>query len=138
MMKSSSRRRSVLFVLCLCGLALTVAGCFLLPNRPPVASFVVHYNVTEDVMVVDLDASASSDPDGDAISSYMWTFGDQDTQIITPLTVSATVNVDVLRVRYPDENDYTITLLVIDERGAASAPVSQTIMLPIIVVDPTQ
>lgn len=138
MLSSSSRRRASLSLLVFLGMGLVLTGCFLLPNRPPLAAFTVHYNVTEDIMVVDLDASQSSDPDGDAITSYMWTFGDQDTQIITPLTVSATVPVEVLRVRYPDEDEYTITLLVIDERGAASVPVSQTIMLPVIIVDPTQ
>jgi len=125
-------------MLLLCGIVLIITGCFLLSNRPPVGSFVVHYNVTDDVLVVDLDASTSSDPDGDAITTYMWNFGDPDTQIITPLTISAAVNVDVLRVRYPDENTYTIELVVVDERGAPSEPVNQTIALPAIVVEPTQ
>ena len=80
------------------GSALTlVAGCFLL-SRPPTASFVVHYNVTEDPLVVDLDASASSDPDGDAIAAYMWTFGDN-VEILTPLDYTRLVTVPVLRVR---------------------------------------
>ncbi len=130
-----SRTRIVLCALVLGVLIGTLSGCFLFPNRPPVASFTVVYDVTEDPMVVDLDASLSSDPDGDAISSYLWTFGD-DVEILTPLDYTKAVAVPVLRVRYPDENTYKIELLVIDERGAASDPVSQDITLPNIPVEP--
>ena len=129
MLKSSIRRAGSAALL-LCCLAALLTGCFLLPNRPPVASFDVVYNVDlEDAMVVDLDATLSSDPDGDAITSYMWTFGDNAT-ILTPLDYTASVNVPVLRVRYPDEHVYTVQLLVIDERGAASDVVTHTITLP--------
>ena len=136
MLKSSVWRAwlAALFLCCLLG---AVVGCFLLPNRPPVASFVVEYDVDlEDAMVVDLDASTSSDPDGDAISTYMWTFGD-DVDIITPLDSTKTVNVPVLRVRYPDAYVYNIQLLVIDERGAASVPVTHQIILPYVPIGPT-
>ncbi|MEE8594183.1 MAG: PKD domain-containing protein [Candidatus Bipolaricaulota bacterium] len=130
MMKSSAWRAwlAVLFLCCLFG---TVVGCFLLPNLPPVASFVVVYNVTEDPMVVDLDASTSSDPDGDAIASYSWTFGD-DVDILTPLTESKKVYVPVIRVRYPDSYVYTIQLLVTDddEDPRQSELIEQTITLP--------
>ena len=137
MMLKSSAWRAWLAALFLCCLLGAVVGCFLLPNRPPVASFEVKYDVDlEDAMVVDLDASTSSDPDGDAISTYMWTFGD-DVDIITPLDFSKSVNVPVLRVRYPDSYEYTIQLLVIDERGAASDPVTQQIILPYVPIGPT-
>ena len=135
MLKSSAWRK-YLAALCLCCLAAALTGCFLLPNRPPVASFVVLYNVEADVLIVDLDASTSSDPDGDAITSYMWTFGDN-VEIVTPLDYSKTVDVPLMRVRYPEENSYQIQLLVIDERGAASAPATQQITLPNIPVGPT-
>ncbi len=135
-MLKSSTRRTGLVTLLLCCLAASLTGCFLFPNQPPVASFVVVYNVVEDAMVVDLDATTSSDPDGDAIASYMWTFGD-DVDILTPLHLSKTVTVPVLRVRYPDSYEYTIQLLVIDERGAASDPVTQLIILPNIPMEPT-
>lgn len=107
-----------------------VAGCFLL-SRPPTASFVVVYDVTEDPLVVDLDASSSSDPDGDAIAAYMWTFGD-DVEILTPLGYTTkVVTVPVLRVRYPFEGEYTIQLFVRDERGLTSeAGQQETIVLP--------
>jgi len=98
---------------------------------------VVIYNVTEDPMVVDLDASLSSDPNEDAIVSYMWVI-DDDVSFIDPLASSKTVPTPVLQVRFPDEGEYVIQLLVVDETGAMSPPVSQTITLPVIVVEPTQ
>jgi len=126
------RRIAVLAVLL--GALSLVAGCFLL-NRPPTASFVVH-NVADEPLVVDLDASSSSDPDGDAIAAYMWTFGD-DVEILTPLAYSKLVTVPILRVRYPVEGEYTIQLFVRDERGLTSeAGFSRTILLPNLPVEP--
>jgi len=113
-----------------------LSGCSLFP-QPPVAAFVVQYNVTADVMVVNLDATSSSDPNEDDIVSYMWAF-DDDVDIIAPLDYSTTVSTPILQVRFPDEGEYVIQLLVIDETGAMSLPVSQTILLPVIAVDPTQ
>jgi hypothetical protein len=131
-----SRARWVVGLALLVGVLALVAGCFLI-SRPPTASFVVVYNVTEDSLVVDLDASSSSDPDGDAIVAYMWTFGD-DVTILTPLDYSRLVTVPVLRVRYPTEGEYTIQLFVRDERGLTSeAGHEETILLPNIVVGPT-
>ena len=136
MLKSSVRRYGLAgCVLSLCIALLT--GCFLLPNRRPIASIIVHYNVTDDVMVVDLDGGTSSDPDDDHITSYMWTFGD-DVDIVSSLTYSKMMAIPVTRVRYPSEGTYIVELVVIDARGAASAPVAQTLILPSIVVDPTQ
>ena len=130
-MLKSSVRRIRLAALLLCCLATLLTGCFLLPNRPPVASFVVVYNVDlEDAMVVDLDARTSSDPDSDAITSYMWTFGDHMVTIPSPLDETATVSFPVLRVRYPNEGEFTIQLLVIDARNAPSEIATHTITLP--------
>ena len=129
-------RRATLAALSVGGLAVLLTACSLFP-QPPVASFVVEYNVTADFMVVDLNASSSSDPNGDAIVSYMWAF-DDDVNITSPLDHSKTLPTPLLQVRFPDEGEYVIQLLVVDETGAMSAPVSQTIMLPVIVVDPTQ
>jgi len=71
-----SKLRRYGLVLILLG-ALTVGGCFLFPNLPPEAAFIVNYNtVPGEPLVVVLDASASSSPDGDEIEAYMWTFGD--------------------------------------------------------------
>ncbi len=113
-----------------------LSGCSLFP-QPPVAAFVVEFNVTADPMVVNLDATSSSDPNEDNIVSYMWAF-DDDVAIIAPLDYSATVSTPILQARFPDEGSYVIQLLVVDETGAMSVPVSQTILLPVIVVDPTQ
>jgi len=115
-----------------------VAGCFLL-SRPPIASFVVHYNNTEDPLVVDLDASASSDPDGDEIATYWWTFGEAGVDTLTPLVhYTGRVDVPIIRVRFAFEGEHEVTLLVTDERGTnAEAVHSETIVLPNLPVGPT-
>ncbi len=116
-----------------------LTGCFDFLNRPPEAAFVVTYDVNpEDPLVVQLDASASTDPDGDAITTYQWIFGD-DVTILTPLALTKTVYVPVLLIRYPDESDQprTVQLLVIDERGKPSDPVSQQVIVPNVTVEPT-
>jgi len=116
--------------------ALAVGGCFLFPNLAPEAAFTVNYNtVQNEPLIVELDASASSSPDGDEIEAYMWTFGD-DVAIITPLDSTKTVLVKVLTVKYPVAREYTVTLAVREkprqagEPGKVSTPVSETIMLP--------
>jgi len=127
-------RRGTLAALSVGALMILLTACSLFP-QPPVASFVVEYNVTADVMVVDLNATTSSDPNEDAIVSYMWAF-DDDIDIIAPLDYSKTLPTPLLQVRFPDEGEYSITLLVVDASGSASAPVTQTITLPAIVVAP--
>jgi len=113
---------------------LAIGGCFLFPNLPPVASFEV-LPVPGEPLVVVLDASASSSPDGDEIEAYMWTFGD-DVDIITPLEETKTVTIPVITVKYPIEGEYTVTLAVREkprqagEPGKVSATVSKTITLP--------
>lgn len=129
-------RRATLATLSVGVLTVLLTGCSLFP-QPPVASFVVEYNVTADVMVVNLNASSSSDPNDDAIVSYMWAF-DDDVDVISPLDYSKTLSTPLLQVRFPDEGEYVIQLLVVDETGAMSAPLIQTITLPVIVVDPTE
>lgn len=114
------------------------SGCFLFRNRPPTAAFVVGYGVDEeDPMVVDLDATPSTDPDGDPIVDYLWTFGD-DVTILTPLAYTQLVQTPVLRVRYPTEGTYPVTLVVRDDKGASSEPVSGKVILPNIPVAPTE
>ncbi len=131
-----NRARWIAGLVALLGTLGLVAGCFLF-SRPPTASFVVLYNVTEDPLVVDLDASSSSDPDEHVITEYLWSFGD-DVDIVTPLEYSKLVTTPVLRVRYPFEGEYTILLFVRDETGTISeAGQTETIVLPSIAVDPT-
>jgi len=133
-----TRRRLWAAVAAVLGIGLVAGGCFLFPNRPPEAAFVVLYGVDpEDPLVVDLDATLSVDPDGDAIVAYQWVFG-EDVTLIAPEAYTQLVNTPTLRVRYPFEGTYQVTLAVRDERGADSQPVSQTLTLPNIPVEPTE
>jgi len=132
--------RTLRVVLCTAlaaSLLVLATGCFLLPNRAPVASFVIHYDIEADPMIVELDAQSSSDPDGDAITTYMWTFGSDDVVIPEPLASSKTVNTPVLLARYPFEGTYAVQLLVIDARGLASEVAHGTVVLPNPQVGPT-
>lgn len=74
-------------------------------NQPPVAAFIT----TQQGLVVNADASTSTDPDG-TISSYDWTFGDG--SIGTGKTASHT---------YAAAGTYTVKLTVTDNDGAASS-----------------
>ncbi len=124
-----SIRRCLCLAMCI-ATCVALSGCFLFPNRPPSAAFVARYGVTpEDPMVVDLDASVSTDPDGDSITRFMWAFSD-DLALVQPVDFSAVREVPVLRVRCPNEGAYTITLVVHDARGLGSTPVTQTIIVP--------
>ena len=131
-----SRRRGFLILATfLCVVAIT--GCELFLNRDPVAAFVVTYGVDPaDPMVVELDATVSSDPDGDPITAYLWTFGD-DVTILTPLEYSKLVQTPVIRTRYPHEGTYTVSLLVRDDHGNDSVPITGTVTLPNVPVAPT-
>lgn len=52
-----------------------LSGCFLLPNDPPVASFMASPGGGSAPLAVSFDASGSYDPDG-SVTSYRWSFGD--------------------------------------------------------------
>ena len=117
--------------------ALAVGGCFLFPNRPPVAEFAIVYNtVADEPLLVVLDASTSNDPDGDEIILYMWTFG-EDVDIITPLDFTKAVAVPIITVKYPVEGEYTVTLMVRDKRGKNSTQVSDQVLVPSEELGPT-
>jgi hypothetical protein len=118
-----TKRVSLALAACLLACA-ALSGCFLFPNRPPVAVVAVHYNVNAtDPMVVELDASGSTDPDGDAILQYKWVFYDNFT-IIEPLAYSAVVSYPKLRVRCPNEGQYALGLVVVDDQGLSSDPLA--------------
>jgi hypothetical protein len=109
--------------------AVALGGCFLFPNHPPVASVTIT-NSSEDPLIIDLDASGSTDADGDEIVAYMWVFGG-DVEIITPLTYSATVTVPVITVDFQVEGTYNVTLVVKDAREMLSAPLTVEITAPL-------
>ena len=118
-----TKRLPLALAACLLACA-ALSGCFLFPNRPPVAAVDVHYNVNAtDPMVVDLDASGSTDPDGDAIVQYKWVFYD-DFTIIEPLAYSTVVSYPKLRVRCPNEGQYVLGLVVVDDQGLSSDPLA--------------
>ena len=106
-----------------------LGGCFLFPNHAPVADVTVTYS-SEAPLVVELDASGSTDEDGDEIVVYMWTFGD-DVEIITPLTYTATVTEKLITVDFRFEGTYSVTLVVQDARGKLSAPLTMEITVPL-------
>lgn len=112
-----------------------LGGCFLFPNHPPVASVTVT-NSSEGPLVLDLDASGSTDADGDEIVAYMWSFGDDDVEIIVPpeiddLVTSATVTVPVITVNFQFQGTYNVTLVVQDAIGKLSTPLPIEITVPL-------
>ena len=110
--------------------AVALGGCFLFPNHPPVANVTVTYS-SEDPLIVELDASGSTDEDGDEIVAYMWIFGGDGAEIIAPLSFSATVTVPVITVDFQVEDTYNVTLVVQDARGKLSAPLTMEITVPL-------
>jgi len=92
------------------------------PNRAPVAVVGGPYD-TESGTVV-FDGSASSDPDGDAIT-FAWQFGDGASATDAKPTHA-----------YTEDGSYTVSLTVTDSRGLASTAVttSATVSLPIVMV----
>ena len=107
-----------------------LGGCFLFPNHPPIASITVT-NSSEGPLVLDLDASGSTDEDGDEIVAYMWVFGGDGAVIIAPLTHSATVTVPVITVDFQFQGTRNVTLVVQDARGKLSEPLTIEITVPL-------
>ena len=110
--------------------AIALGGCFLFPNHSPIADVTVTYS-SEDPLVVDLDASGSTDEDGDEIVAYMWSFGDDDVEIIAPLTSSVTVTEELITVNFRFEGTYDVTLVVKDAREMLSVPLKIEITVPL-------
>ena len=83
-------------------------------NQKPVASFTATPTTGKALLDVELDASASNDPDG-AISSYVWNFGDGTSE--SGVSVQHT---------FAEIADYIVTLTVTDDKGETAVS-SQTI-----------
>ncbi len=88
-------------------LVLTVSSVSTLANTAPEPAFTAWRVEGKGETVVGFDASSSSDPDG-AIAVYQWTFGDRSSG--SGMTVEHT---------YPSVGTYEVTLVVIDDGGAA-------------------
>jgi glucose/arabinose dehydrogenase/PKD repeat protein len=84
-------------------------------NAPPVARF----TSTPDGTTLSFDGADSSDPDsGDRIVSWAWSFGDgNDTTTSVPTTTHT----------YARTGPHQVTLVVTDDRGAQSEPVTTTV-----------
>jgi chitodextrinase len=85
--------------------------------QDPVADPNGPYTGTEGVAVV-FDGSASFDPDGGVITQYDWDFGDGNTG--TGVAPSHA---------YISDGSYTVTLTVVDDEGAVSAPVQTSAVI---------
>jgi len=81
----------------------------IIPNIPPIAEFSESASIVYTGEVIDFDASGSYDLDG-YIVSYFWDFGDGNTD--SGVTVSHS---------YVDDGEYTVTLRVVDNRGATGS-----------------
>lgn len=89
-------------------------------NKPPVAAF----TSSVDRLTLSLDASGSTDPDGQ-ISSYQWTFGDGSSASGAKVTHA-----------YAASGTYAVGLTVTDNKGATNAK-SQSFTLAVVVKDPS-
>ena len=106
------------------GLIVAVAGCALLGNLNPIASFTAAPSTGPSPLSVDFDASASSDPDG-TIAAYVWDFGDGQTASLTvPTLTYVYTNVQ------SDPVVYTAILTVVDNDGAEDDAVKNITVEP--------
>ena len=86
-------------------------------NQPPVAAIATPNPTSGPAgTTFAFDGAGSTDPDGDAVTTWSWNFGDGTTG--TGTTASHAYNTD---------GNYTVTLTVVDARGATSQPVSRNI-----------
>ncbi len=97
--------------LCLAVLLVAV-GCVRVGNLWPVASFTATPGRGPSPLTVNLDASASTDPDG-AIVQYFWDLGDGQTASLTLPTL-----VHVYTNMQSDSKVFTAILTVTDDQGA--------------------
>ncbi|MGH2943550.1 MAG: PKD domain-containing protein, partial [Solirubrobacteraceae bacterium] len=96
-------------------------------NAAPVAKIAVKTNPPRANQPLQLDASASADREagyGGGITQYRWRFSDGKDETGSTPTISHT---------FPAEGDAAVTLVVVDNQGAVSAPVT----IPLKLIDGT-
>lgn len=76
------------------------------PTRPPVADFTYSPTSPDIFQKVHFDASTSYDPDDGNITSYVWDFGDENSESDM-----------ITNHKYKSEGTYTVTLTVTDDDG---------------------
>ncbi len=95
-------------------------------NQSPIAVFNTIPDNGEAPLIISLDASESSDPDGQVVS-YSWDFGDGTNT--TGVNVSHT---------YLDAGTYTVTLTVTDNLGATAVTTKNIVVFQVpIILEPT-
>lgn len=100
-------------------IAVLVCGCFLLPNRPPTARIMADRLTGQPPLSVRFDGTTSDDQDG-IVATYLWEFGEG--------TFSERMRPSH---EYNLPGEYSVTLTVTDNDGAASSA-----MVSIIVLEP--
>jgi len=95
------------------GVLLVVAGCVYIGNIHPVASFTATPTSGTALLLVSLDATASSDADG-TIETYYWDFGDGQTSSFVIDTVFTHTFINV----QSDSEVFRVVLTVTDNLGA--------------------
>ncbi len=95
-------------------------------NQLPIAVFNTIADSGEAPLIISLDASESSDPDGQLVS-YNWDFGDG----------TSTTGVNVSHT-YLDAGTYTVTLTVTDNLGATAVTTKNIVVFQVpIILEPT-
>jgi plastocyanin len=87
-------------------------------DTPPTASFTFSPPTPQTGQAVTFDASATGDPDGDAVTGYAWNFGDGTTAGIPSAITTHT---------YAAAGTFTVTLVATDANGEQSAAASDQV-----------
>lgn len=104
-----------LTALVLVGALIVLSGCIYVGNLRPIAEFTATPSTGTSPLSVSFDATASEDTDG-TIVSYIWDFGDGQTDSTTALTTHVYVVQSESRV-------FTAILTVEDDLGATDTAV---------------
>ena len=107
------------------GVLFMVVGCIFFWYIHPIASFTADPTSGVTALVVELDASASSDPDG-TIATYYWDFGDGQTASKTV----GTVFTHTFTNTQSDSQVFRVVLTVTDNLGADDEAVEDITVNP--------